>query len=85
MVAAMTFSGATPGSSTTLDSLIGGLPGFLAQLNLGVVALAVNFAVLAVVSAATRGAAPPAEGVEIDEPRFTRAAEAERRRAARAS
>jgi solute:Na+ symporter, SSS family len=44
VVAAMTFSGATPGSSTTLDSLIGGLPPFLAQLNLGVVALVVNFA-----------------------------------------
>jgi SSS family solute:Na+ symporter len=54
VVAAMTFTGATPGSSTTLDSLIGGLPGFLAQLNLGVAALVVNVAVTVGVSAATR-------------------------------
>ena len=50
----MSFSGATPGSSTTVDSFIGGLPSFLAQLNLGVVALAVNLAVTLGVSAATR-------------------------------
>jgi SSS family solute:Na+ symporter len=71
VVAAMTFSGATPGSSTTLDSLVGGLPGFLAQLNLGIVALAVNVAVTALVSAMTRPADAPAG--RADEPRFARA------------
>jgi len=58
VVAAMSFSGATPGTSTTVDSLIGGLPGFLAQLNLGVAALAVNIVVTAVVSALTGGRTP---------------------------
>jgi solute:Na+ symporter, SSS family len=71
VVAAMSFSGATPGSSTTVDSLVGGLPGFLAQLNLGVVALAVNFAVTALVSVATRGSEPA--GPVSGEPRFSRA------------
>ena len=42
MVAAMSFAGATPETSSTVDSLIGGLPSFLAQLNLGIVALVVN-------------------------------------------
>jgi len=71
IVAAMTFSGATPGSSTTLDTLVGGLPPFLADLNLGVVALVANFAVTALVSMATRSSdegAPVAD----DEPRFSR-------------
>jgi solute:Na+ symporter, SSS family len=73
VVAAMTFTGATPGSSTTVDSLIGGLPSFLAQLNLGVVALAANFAVTAAVSVATRGMEPrPGERAADAEPRFTR-------------
>jgi solute:Na+ symporter, SSS family len=54
VVAAMSFSGATPGSSTTVDSLVGGLPDFLAQLNLGVAALLVNIVVTAAVSALTR-------------------------------
>jgi SSS family solute:Na+ symporter len=54
VVAAMSFSGATPGSSTTVDSLVGGLPDFLAQLNLGVAALLVNIVVTAGVSALTR-------------------------------
>jgi SSS family solute:Na+ symporter len=72
VVAAMTFSGATPGSSTTVDSLVGGLPSFLAQLNLGVVALVVNFAVTALVSVATRGSEPAASGER--EERFSRAA-----------
>ena len=58
VVAAMSFSGATPGSSTTVDSLVGGLPDFLAQLNLGVAALLVNIAVTGVVSVATRASAP---------------------------
>jgi SSS family solute:Na+ symporter len=70
VVAAMSFSGATPGSSTTVDSLVGGLPSFLAQLNLGVVALVVNFAVTALVSVATRGSEPVATA-ERDE-RFSR-------------
>jgi SSS family solute:Na+ symporter len=58
VVAAMSFSGATPGSSTTVDSLIGGLPGFLAQLNLGVLALVVNMVVTGAVSALTGSREP---------------------------
>jgi SSS family solute:Na+ symporter len=58
MVAAMSFAGATPQTSTTVDALIGGLPPFLAQLNLGIVALVVNVIVMAGVSAVTRGSAP---------------------------
>ena len=46
MVAAMSFAGATPETSSTVDSLIGGLPPFLAQLNLGIVALVVNLIVM---------------------------------------
>ena len=57
MVAAMSFAGATPETSSTVDSLVGGLPSFLAQLNLGIVALVVNLVVMVVVSAATRGSA----------------------------
>src|SRR3954451_9438170 len=79
IVAAMTFSGATPGSSTTVDSLVGGLPSFIAQLNLGVVALAVNFAVTVAVSMATRStSATPAE--DDREPRFTHEPAVERAR-----
>jgi SSS family solute:Na+ symporter len=63
MVAAMSFAGATPETSSTVDSLIGGLPGFLAQLNLGIVALVANVIVMVGVSLATRGASPvPASG-----------------------
>lgn len=65
VVAAMSFSGATPGSSTTLDSLVGGLPAFLAQLNLGVVALLVNVVVTGAVSVATRTASPARAGAPI--------------------
>jgi SSS family solute:Na+ symporter len=72
VVAAMTFTGATPGSSTTLDSLIGGLPGFLAQLNVGVVALAVNGAVTAIVSAATRSSSGAEARARDEAPRFSR-------------
>jgi solute:Na+ symporter, SSS family len=72
IVAAMSFSGATPGSSTTVDSLVGGLPSFIAQLNLGVVALAINFAVTAAVSVATRSAQPGAPAEDGREPRFSR-------------
>jgi SSS family solute:Na+ symporter len=81
VVAAMTFTGATPGSSTTLDSLIGGLPGFLAQLNLGVVALVINLAVTAAVSMATRrgDAGAPARD---EAPRFSREPAMERARQA---
>jgi solute:Na+ symporter, SSS family len=77
IVAAMTFSGATPGSSTTVDSLVGGLPPFLADLNLGVVALVVNFAVTAAVSTATRSGDEAARAAA-DEPRFSRTPAAER-------
>lgn len=62
MVAGMSFSGATPGTSTTVDSFIGGLPGWLGQLNLAIVALVVNLIVMVVVSALTRGAAPTRSG-----------------------
>jgi SSS family solute:Na+ symporter len=72
MVAGMSFSGATPGTSTTVDSFIGGLPGWLGQLNLAIVALVVNLIVLVVVSALTRGAAPARGG------RFERAPARER-------
>jgi solute:Na+ symporter, SSS family len=58
IVAGMSFSGATPGSSTTVASFVGGLPSFIAQLNLGVVALALNFIVTLGVSAFTRPPAP---------------------------
>jgi SSS family solute:Na+ symporter len=63
MVAAMSFAGATPETSSTVDAFIGGLPSFLAQLNLGIVALVVNLLVMVAVSAATRGvASTPAGG-----------------------
>jgi SSS family solute:Na+ symporter len=79
----MTFTGATPGSSTTLDSLIGGLPGFLAQLNVGVVALVINVAVTAAVSMATRGSAPVGGRAADDgRPRFSREPAMERARQA---
>jgi solute:Na+ symporter, SSS family len=53
----MSFAGATPETASTVDSLIGGLPPFLAQLNLGIVALVVNLLVMVGVSAVTRGSA----------------------------
>src|SRR3954470_21460223 len=62
MVAGMSFSGATPGTSTTVDSFIGGMPDFIGQLNLGIVALVVNLIVMVVVSALTRGSAPARTG-----------------------
>ena len=81
VVAAMTFSGATPGSSTTLDALVGGLPASLADLNLGVVALGVNVVVTAAVSAGTCGSAPVDDRpVAADEPRFARTGEPARQR-----
>jgi hypothetical protein len=55
MVAAMSFAGATPQTSSTVDSFIGGFP---AQLNLGIVALVANVVVMVAVSAATRATAP---------------------------
>ncbi len=57
MVAAMSFAGATPETSSTVDSFIGGLPSFLGQLNLAIVALLVNLIVTVTVSAFTRGSA----------------------------
>jgi solute:Na+ symporter, SSS family len=62
MVAGMSFSGATPGTSTTVDSFIGGMPDFIGQLNLGIVALVVNLVVMVVVSALTRRSAPARTG-----------------------
>src|SRR3954468_20069367 len=53
MVAAMSFAGATPETASTVDALIPGLPGFLAQLNLAILALLVNLLVTLAVSAAT--------------------------------
>src|SRR3954469_16573674 len=66
VVAAMSFAGKTPGTSSTVDSLIGGLPSFLAQLNLGIVALLINVAVMAAVSAVTRGSAAAPAGRRFD-------------------
>jgi SSS family solute:Na+ symporter len=71
MVVAMSFAGATPETSSTVDSFIPGLPPFLAQLNLGIVALVVNLIVMAAVSAMTRGAAAAPTG------RFQRVEQAE--------
>jgi SSS family solute:Na+ symporter len=62
MVAAMSFAGATPETSSTVDALVGGLPSFLAQLNLGIVALVVNLVVMVAVSAATRGSVSEPSG-----------------------
>ncbi len=62
MVAAMSFAGATPETSSTVDSFIGGLPSFLGQLNLAIVALVVNLVVTVVVSAITRGSAAEPTG-----------------------
>jgi SSS family solute:Na+ symporter len=67
MVAAMSFAGATPETSSTVDALVGGLPPFLAQMNLGIVALVVNLIVMVAVSAATRGT-----GTEAHTRRFER-------------
>jgi solute:Na+ symporter, SSS family len=72
MVAGMSFSGATPGTSTTVDSFIGGLPGWIGQLNLAIVALVVNLIVMFVVSAFTPGTAAAGRG------RFERAETRER-------
>ena len=74
MVAAMSFTGATPETSSTVDSFIGGLPAFLAQLNLGIVALVVNLLVMVGVSAATRGAASTSAGgrfQRVEEPEWS--------------
>jgi solute:Na+ symporter, SSS family len=69
MVATMSFAGATPETSSSVESFIPGLPSFIAQLNLAIVALVVNLVVVIAVSAVTRTtAATPASG------RFRRAA-----------
>jgi SSS family solute:Na+ symporter len=70
LVAGMSFAGATPGTSTTVDSFIGGLPSFLAQLNLGVVALVVNLGVTLGVSAVA-----PSKPRDTATGRFQRASE----------
>lgn len=62
MVAAMSFAGATPETASTVDSFIGGLPSFLGQLNLAIVALLVNLIVMVAVSAFTRGSADVPSG-----------------------
>jgi uncharacterized protein involved in cysteine biosynthesis len=72
MVAGMSFSGATPGTSTTVDTFVSGMPDWIGQLNLAIVALLVNLIVMFVVSALTRGAAPTRSG------RFERADTRER-------
>jgi SSS family solute:Na+ symporter len=74
MVAAMSFAGATPETSSTVDSFIGGLPAFLAQLNLGIVALVVNLVVMVAVSALTRGVASSPSGgrfQRVEEPEWS--------------
>jgi SSS family solute:Na+ symporter len=73
MVAGMSFSGATPGTSTTVSTFIHGLPNFLGQLNLAIVALVVNLIVMVVVSTLTRGAAPTRRGRFAREPARERA------------
>ena len=63
MVATMSFAGATPETSSSVDSFIPGLPSYIAQLNLAIVALVVNLIVMVAVSAFTRGTtATPASG-----------------------
>jgi solute:Na+ symporter, SSS family len=62
MVAAMSFAGATPETASTVDTFIGGLPSFLGQLNLAIVALLVNLVVTVAVSAFTRGSADVPSG-----------------------
>jgi solute:Na+ symporter, SSS family len=62
MVAAMSFAGATPETASTVDTFIGGLPSFLGQLNLAIVALLVNLIVTVAVSAFTRGPADVPSG-----------------------
>jgi SSS family solute:Na+ symporter len=64
MVAAMSFAGATPETASTVDSFIPGLPPFLAQLNLAILALVVNLIVTLAVSAATPGGAPAGQRFE---------------------
>jgi SSS family solute:Na+ symporter len=62
MVTAMSFAGATPETASTVDTFIGGLPSFLGQLNLAIVALLVNLIVTVAVSAFTRGPADVPSG-----------------------
>src|SRR4051812_32183669 len=72
VVAAMSFAGSTPQTASTVNSFIGGLPDFLGQLNLAIVALIVNLIVMVAVSAFTRGGAATRSG------RFERAPARER-------
>jgi solute:Na+ symporter, SSS family len=62
MVAVMSFAGSTPQTATTVESFIHGLPSFIAQMNLAIVALLVNLVVMVVVSALTRGSAETRTG-----------------------
>jgi SSS family solute:Na+ symporter len=62
MVAVMSFAGSTPQTATTVESFIHGLPSFLAQMNLAIIALVVNLIVMVIVSAVTRGSAAERTG-----------------------
>ena len=62
MVAVMSFAGSTPQTATTVESFIHGLPSFIAQMNLAIIALVVNLVVMVVVSALTRGSAAERTG-----------------------
>jgi SSS family solute:Na+ symporter len=62
MVAVMSFAGSTPQTATTVESFIHGLPSFIAQMNLAIIALLVNLVVMVVVSALTRGSAETRTG-----------------------
>jgi SSS family solute:Na+ symporter len=62
MVAVMSFTGSTPQTATTVESFIHGLPSFIAQMNLAIIALVVNLIVMVVVSAFTRGSAAERTG-----------------------
>ena len=65
--------------ANSVEPYVLGLPAWLADLNLGVVALGVN--VLVTATAATRGSAPVDDRpVAADEPRFARAGEPARQR-----
>jgi solute:Na+ symporter, SSS family len=62
MVAVMSFAGSTPQTATTVESFIHGLPSFIAQMNLAIIALVVNLVVMVTVSALTRGSAAERTG-----------------------
>jgi hypothetical protein len=83
VLAALPFLGILVGVcfANSVEPYVLGLPAWLADLNLGVVALGVNVLVTAAVSTATRGSAPVDDRpVAADEPRFARAGEPARQR-----